>query len=79
MQGMWKTASERAYIRKHAEKHIRGISRDCHICDKTFSTRKNLSSHISKIYTGTFICDTCEIAGMTRSAYNKHKRKYHKK
>ena len=84
-EGVWqckvcgKTDSKRARIRTHAEIHIEGISHACHICDKTFSTSKNLSSHISKIHTGTFICNTCEIAGMTRSAYNKHKRKYHKK
>ena len=85
IQGVWQckvcgiTAGKRGHIRYHAEIHIGGISRPCHICSKTFSTRKNLNSHISKNHTGIFICDICEMAGMNRAAYNKHQRNYHKK
>ena len=41
-----KTASKNHFIRRHAEIHIEGMSHGCHICNKTFTNRNNLRTHI---------------------------------
>merc|ERR1712179_55178 len=52
IEGVWrckicgKTTSTNQKIRRHAEIHIEGMSHACHICNKTFTTRNNLTTHI---------------------------------
>ena len=72
-----KTNERNTALRKHVEIHIDGMTLACHICNKTFSNRPNLTSHISKYHSGMFSCDICEKSAMNRVAYNRHKRTNH--
>jgi len=83
-EGLWKckvcdkTARTKGDIRKHSERHIEGISHDCHICSKVYRTSHNLQGHISDIHSKLFTCDICGKSGMNRKSYNKHKLMNHK-
>ena len=67
-------------ILSHAETHIEGLSHNCHVCTKTFSTRQYLRQHITNNHTGSvFSCTVCNKTGMNRKAYHFHNSKYHKK
>ena len=81
--GLWrckfcgKTATTKQQTRRHAETHIEGVSHACHICSKTYSTRKYLSQHITNNHSESFSCEVCGKTGMHRGAYHSHK-KIHK-
>ena len=72
-----KKTTHSSIIRKHAEKHIEGMSYACHTCDKTFSTRHYLICPISGIHSELFSCDICGKTGMNRVTYRQHKRRKH--
>ena len=82
-EGVWnckvcgKTTIQKQHIKQHAEQHIGGLSLACNICSKIFTNRHNLGCHISKNHSSSFSCDTCEKTGMSRSEFNKHKRRFH--
>ena len=38
-------------IRKHAERHIEGMSYACHICSKSYPNRPDLRVHMTNIHT----------------------------
>jgi len=82
--GVWKckvcgnTKSNYSNMRHHAESHIEGMSHACHICNKTFSNRHSLRTHMDKIHSELLSCDLCGKSGMNKSAYFKHKRTQHK-
>jgi len=63
--------------RRHAERHIEGMSHACHICSKIFPHRHSLSCHISNVHSELICCDICGKTGMNRKAYRDHKRKNH--
>ena len=67
----------RKKVLEHAERQIEVLSHACHICSKTFSNRRGLSSHISDTHSELFSCDLCEKTGMSRQAYSHHKRRNH--
>ena len=83
-EGVWKckvcgkTSDIKGNILRHAERHIEGMSHACHLCSKTFTSRPNLQSHISRIHSELFSCDICGKAGMNRIGYRDHKRRQHK-
>ena len=83
-EGAWKckvcgkTTAAKGNIRKHAEMHTEGMSHVCHLCNKTFPTRKYLQNHISNIHSELFSCDICGKAGMNRERYRRHKNKHHR-
>jgi len=72
-----KTTSTNTDIRKHAERHIKGMSHFCPICSKIFPNRPSLSNHISNTHSELISCDICGKTGMNRKAYSYHKRKNH--
>ena len=82
-EGMWnckvcgKASADKRIIKRHAERHIKGVSHACHICRKIFSTRTNLQKHISDIHSELVCCDICGRLGMNRKAYSQHKCKSH--
>merc|ERR1712129_560131 len=71
-EGLWrcklcgKTSTGKSNAQRHAETHIDGVSHACHICNKTFSTRPCLQSHISRQHSDLFSCDICGKTGMNR-------------
>jgi len=81
--GLWKckvcgkTYKRCSHIKVHAESHIEGISLICNICNKSFSNREHLRDHIRKIHSELSSCDLCGKSGMTKGAYNHHKRTQH--
>ena len=44
-----KTSRQRGHIKEHIEVHINGLSFNCDLCGKTYSSRLNLRIHKSKI------------------------------
>ena len=48
MQGVWK----KGHIKEHAETHIEGVDKSCHICNNTLSDRPALQHHIRDIHCG---------------------------
>ena len=72
-----KTSFKKQYLQRHAETHIGGMSYVCPICNKTFSTKNNMRSHMSHIHTESFSCKFCEKTGMNKAAYYMHKQRNH--
>jgi len=83
IEGAWickvcgKTATQKGGIRRHAERHIHGMSHACHICSKTFKNRPGLWRHISGIHSELFSCDICRKTGLNKEALRSHKRSKH--
>ena len=81
--GVWKckacgkTNAHKGTVQIHAESHIKGISHACHICNKSFSTKKSLCVHINNIHSELFSCDLCGKSGMNKNSFRNHKRKEH--
>ena len=82
--GVWKckvcgkTNPDRGNMGQHAETHIEGMSHDCHICNKSFSTRPSLRSHIKDVHSELLSCDLCGRSGMTKKNYYSHISRQHK-
>jgi len=82
--GMWKckvcgkTSKHKGTLKKHAESHIEGMSHACHTCNKSFSTRNSLQSHILNIHSELISCDLCGKSGMNKMSYHNHKSSHHK-
>ena len=68
-----KTMRKKTDMQRHAEIHIKGLSHACKFCDKKYSTRNSLRSHISDVHRGTFSCGVCELTRMNNSTYRNHK------
>ena len=68
-----KTNPNMGNMLQHAETHIEGMSRDCHICNKSFSNRAGLRVHINNIHSELLSCDLCGKSGMNKKSYYKHK------
>ena len=65
-------------LKKHAEKHIKGVSHLCSICGKSWTTSETLRKHMAKAHSDlVFNCDVCQKSGMTLVAFNNHKQKKH--
>ena len=65
-------------LKKHVEKHIKGVSHLCSICGKTLTTSENLRKHMAKAHSDlVFNCDVCQKSGMTLVAFNNHKLRKH--
>ena len=83
-EGVWKckvcgkTSAKTNTIRRHAERHIEGMSHACHLCSKVFANRYSLQMHISNIHSELFSCDICGKTGMNRMGYRSHKYRQHK-
>jgi len=74
-----KTKSRKGHIIQHAETHIGGMSHACHLCEKSFSTRPALRTHISGYHSKLYSCDICGRSDMSRQASYTHKRSNHLK
>jgi len=65
-------------LKKHVEKHIKGVSYLCSICGNTLTTSESHRKHIAKFHSDlAFNCDVCQKSGMTLVALNKHKQRKH--
>eukprot|EP00092_Neocalanus_flemingeri_P033561 GFUD01036484.1.p1 GENE.GFUD01036484.1~~GFUD01036484.1.p1 ORF type:complete len:277 (+),score=66.25 GFUD01036484.1:75-905(+) len=80
-EGLWqckvcgKTSKLKQITRRHAERHIEGVSHSCHICKKTFSTRNSVKGHIINSHSEfSFTCTMCGKSGMNKMANYSHKR-----
>jgi len=62
-------------IKRHAETHIQGINYSCHICNKIYTTRNNLDSHISHIHPKLYSCGTCGKSRMNRKTFYHHRKR----
>ena len=65
-EGLWqckvcgKSSGKKSNIQNHAEIHIEGVTHSCHICNKIFSTRHNLSTHVMKVHSeSSLTCNNC--------------------
>jgi len=84
-EGVWRckicgrtpARNTKSEIRRHAERHIEGMSHACPICSKIFPHRHSVSCHISNVHSEIFGCDICGKTGMNRKAYRDHKRRNH--
>ena len=82
--GLWtckecgKTSTAKQHIKSHAETHLKGMSHNCHICSKAFTTRPNLQNHVNSIHSELLNCHLCEKSGMNKKAYYMHKQRNHK-
>ena len=72
-----KIASQKSTIQNHSETHIEGVQHDCHVCNKIFSTRCGLRTHISGIHSAVVSCDVCGKTGMNKKSYREHRRSHH--
>jgi len=70
-----KMSVELSNIKRHAETHIQGINYSCHICNKIYTTRNNLDSHISHIHTKLYSCGTCGKSRMNRKTFYHHRKR----
>ena len=63
--GVWKckvcgkSDSHKIDIKRHAERHLEGMSHACKICNKSFSNRPGLRNHINSIHSELLSCDLC--------------------
>ena len=73
-----KTSTAKQHIKSHVETHLKGISHNCHICSKAFTTRPNLQNHVNSIHSELLNCHLCEKSGMNKKAYYMHKQRNHK-
>ena len=82
--GLWKckvcgkSVHQKRQMQNHAERHIEGMSHICHICNKSFSTRPSLRSHIKDVHSELLSCDLCGRSGMTKKNYYSHMSRQHK-
>merc|ERR1712179_544834 len=78
--GIWnckvcgKTGARICNIKEHGERHIEGMSHDCHICNKSFPNRPGLRSHIKNYHSELLSWDPCGKSGMNKQEYYMHKR-----
>ena len=79
--GFWKckvcdkTSDQKHNIKRHTEKHIRGLLYTCSICERTYPTRNNLSSHITTFHSKLYDCLVCGKTGMNKRVVYGHKKK----
>ena len=83
-EGVWKcklcgkTSYQKGLIRNHTETHIKG-EHICGSCNKVFSTRHSLGTHISNIHcVNLATCNICGKTGMNKMTYSNHKNKEHR-
>ena len=65
-------------MRDHAERHMEGMSHACHICNKSYPTRKSLRDHINYIHSELLSCDLCGKSGMNKRSLRYHTANHHK-
>merc|ERR1712226_1064728 len=86
--GVWtclqcgKYDNSRFHLRRHVETHIQGFSHSCPVCEKSFSTRGGLKSHIVTKHpeekpTKPYNCDICDKSSSSKMALKVHKIRNH--
>ena len=77
--GLWKcavcgkTATRKDNMRNHVETHVKGVSKTCHICNKSFANRASIQQHIYGVHSKLYSCNLCDKLGMNRKSFNQHK------
>ena len=75
-----KTFSRKDHLNYHVKiKHLAEQPYSCHLCDKSFAAKGDLTRHTVKHGERTFFCDLCDASFHFQGELNNHKKSAHEK